>query len=119
MLHRILISACSILIFSVGAMVQFAHAQPPLEAYGKLPSNRSVAVSPNGERAVYLRRQGELEFAGVQDLKTNTFLGGMNIGDTKTQRVFFLSDDYAILRASETTSLYGFRGEFEYSAAFS
>lgn len=99
--------------------VQGAHAQPPLEAYGKLPTYRSVAVSPSGERVAYLRRQGELEFAGVHDFSVNAIMGAIDIKDIKTRSVFFLSDEYAILRASETASLVGYRGEFEYSAAFS
>ncbi len=94
-------------------------AKPPIEAYGKLPSYRSVALSPGGTRVAVLGHRDDTEYAMVFDYDEQRITDAVSTGGVKTRSVYFLSDEYAILRASETTKIFGFRGEFEYSAAFS
>ncbi|PQA87491.1 alpha/beta hydrolase family protein [Hyphococcus luteus] len=106
-------------VFSFSVAPAEAAEPPPLEVYGSLPSIRSLAISPSGERIVFLRHEGEQEYAAVFDFTKNELIAAADTSNIKARGVFFISDDYAILRVSQTERMYGFRGEFEYSAAFS
>lgn len=106
------------LLIALSAFHSSASANPPLEAYGQLPSFRSVALSPSGTRVAFLGRNGAVEYAAVFDYRSQSSVSAVNLEDAKTRSVYFVSEDFAILRASETTRVRRFRGEFEYSAAF-
>jgi dipeptidyl aminopeptidase/acylaminoacyl peptidase len=95
-----------------------AQAAPPIEAYGNLPEIRSLAISPNGKHFAYLIDSPEVEGLIVHELGVGA-VGGARTDKVKARFVEFASPDYAILRASETTSVFGFRGRFEHSAAIS
>lgn len=92
---------------------------PPLEAYGNLPYFSSAEISPDGTMVAVI--------ANIDDGTTRLLVfktGGelvkqVGIGEIKARGVSFYSDDHIILRASETTRTWGFRGDYEYSAAFS
>lgn len=94
-------------------------AKPPIEAYGQLPNVRSVSVSPSGRQVVFLGRDGEKNYASVYDIEAKKNVTAISLGDVKTHSISFLSENYAVLSASETTRVFGFRDEFEYSGAFS
>ncbi len=107
------------MVAALAVLSSLSAAQPPLEVYGQLPGFRSVAISPSGSRALYLRNDGQNEYAGAFDLAEGKIIDGVRTDKVKSRRAYFITDDYAILSASETTRIYGFRGEFEYSASFS
>ena len=90
----------------------------PLEAYGELPTMRSVAISPDGERIAYLTRQDGEEALVVFSLRTGES-SAARIENIKARTVSFATPNHVILRVSETTSVYGYRDQFEYSGAFS
>ncbi|WP_165793675.1 alpha/beta hydrolase family protein [Hyphococcus luteus] len=95
-------------------------AEPPsLEIYGNLPSIRSLAISPSGERVVFLRDDGEREYAAAFDFKKNEMIGGVNTSDIKAHDIYFVSEDYVILFVSETEYKPGYRSEYEFTTAFS
>ncbi len=96
-----------------------ASAQPPIELYGGMPSMRSLAVSPDGTRVAFFQNDGEQDVALVYDLESKEYVAALNTREIKVQHLYFVSQDYVILRASETTRVRGYRGEFEFSAAFS
>ncbi|MEO0613347.1 MAG: prolyl oligopeptidase family serine peptidase, partial [Pseudomonadota bacterium] len=95
-------------------------AQPPVEVYGQLPLTRSMSISPNSKLVSYLSRQEDgTELAVIYDLENKAPVSAVGTSETKARSIDFAGNDFAILRASDTTRLFGFRGQFEYSAAFS
>ncbi|VAW06769.1 hypothetical protein MNBD_ALPHA05-871, partial [hydrothermal vent metagenome] len=99
-------------------LASVARAAPPIEAYGNLPEIRSLAISPNGKHFAYLLDSPEIEGLVVHELGVGA-VGGVKTDKIKARFVEFASPDHVILRASETTSVFGFRGRFEHSAAIS
>jgi len=99
-------------------LTSVARAAPPIEAYGNLPEIRSLAISPNGKHFAYLLDSPEVEGLVVHELGVGA-VGGAHTDKVKARFVEFASSDHAILRASETTSVYGYKGRFEHSAAIS
>ncbi|MEL7487101.1 MAG: prolyl oligopeptidase family serine peptidase [Pseudomonadota bacterium] len=93
-----------------------AEAAPPLEAYGALPSMRAAEVSPSGSKVGFLQREKAIEGLVVYDLVGDDSVA-ITAGDIKARYVSFPTDDHAIVHASETTQVYGFKGKFEFSAA--
>lgn len=100
--------------FTAGANAQAP--QPPIEAYGQLPTVIDADVSPDGKRValvmnsehgprlvIYEAGKGVTKSADASAVKTNA--------------VFFADNDTVIIRASEATRTWGFRGAYEYSAA--
>ncbi|MHA7900339.1 MAG: alpha/beta hydrolase family protein [Henriciella sp.] len=98
----------------------FAHAeypQPPLEAYGALPQISDAEISPDGTK-----------IAAIVNTEAGTRMAVFNIGggvetiigidSIKARGVNFYDNDHVILRVSETTATFGFRGDYEYSGAF-
>ena len=92
-------------------------AKPPIEAYGALPRVRSMALSPDGDKIAYILYDNGQEALFVNSL-TDGFVGGARTDSVKARYVDFASSDHVILIASETTSVFGYRGRMEYSAAF-
>ena len=92
-------------------------AKPPLEAYGALPVLSSVAVSPDGEHVAFLQIDDGEEFLVVTKIGGG-IIAAVNTSQLKTRSVSFAGRDHVLLRASETTRIFGFRGTLEYTAAF-
>jgi dipeptidyl aminopeptidase/acylaminoacyl peptidase len=107
-----------ILILAGLFLMGVAQAAPPIEAYGNLPEIRSFAISPDGKHFAYLVDRDDLDALVIHEFGVGV-VGGAGTGSVKARFVEFASPDYAILRASETTSVYGYRGRFEHSAAIS
>ncbi len=95
-----------------------ANAMPPLEVYGNLPSLRSMEITPDGNRIGYISRTDEGEAFFLFDLVERQLMTGVRTDKVKTNYVTFAGPDFAILHASKTTRLIGYRGKFDYSAAF-
>ena len=104
-------------VFTVGgAWAQ----QPALEVYGALPSKRDLSLSPTGSRFAYFQADTDgQEAAFAIDLATGQALGGVNTSDVRARTMHFATEDHLILRASKNTQMFGFKGRFDFSAAFS
>ncbi len=94
-----------------------AKAAPPIEAYGELPQIRAVVISPDGEHVGYLSNKNGRESLNVYKLGKG-LAGVVSTDDVKARDVFFAGRDHAIIRAGKTTSVLGYRGRLEISAAF-
>jgi dipeptidyl aminopeptidase/acylaminoacyl peptidase len=112
-MNRALFVACAFLSTSTAA-----NALPPIEAYGELPSIRSVAISPDGKYFAYLTRQNGEDYFAVSEAG-GKLVGGARTGDVKARSVWFPAANHVVLVASETTGAYGFRGKWEHSGAIS
>ncbi len=77
-----------------------------------------MAISPEGQKIGAIMRTDGAEALLTFDFDEKQWRGGVRLSDIKARDVEFIGNDHIILRASETTSLYGFRGQLEYSAAF-
>jgi hypothetical protein len=95
-----------------------ADAAPPIEAYGELPTIRSMALSPDGGHVAYLLYQDGKEMLIVYKFGAG-IVGGARTDNVKARSISFAGPDFVILHASETTRFYGYKGRLEYTGAFS
>lgn len=94
-----------------------AQAIPPIEAYGELPTIRSMDISPDGKNVAYLAFVDGTETLRIYELGEG-MRGAVNTDKVKARSVFFTGPDHVILRAGETTRIPGYRGRLEYTGAF-
>lgn len=98
-----------------------AHAeypQPPIEAYGALEQISDAELSPDGTKVAAIANVPAGARMIVFDLETGSIGDPIGIENLKARGVDFFDNQHVILRASETKSTFGFRGEYEYSGAF-
>lgn len=91
-----------------------------LEEFGKLPSIRSMSISPDGKHIAFIRRQQDQNLFLVMKLEDNSVVGGAQLGnELKARTVYFAANDYVILLASDTQRLIGYNiRKLEVSGAF-
>tara|TARA_R110001606_G_scaffold53129_2_gene131271 strand:+ start:1227 stop:3182 length:1956 start_codon:yes stop_codon:yes gene_type:complete len=106
-------------VFVTGAAAQAQVPHPPLEAYGELAKVRSMAISPDGTTVAFVSRVGGKDVITTLDVATNTVEPRMVIDEIATRDLWFADNDHVVFIASDATRIFGFRGELEYSAAFS
>ena len=106
-----------VIVFA-GAGTAIAQAPPPIEAYGELPSIRSVTISPDGEHYAFLLSEGELEKLAVFKMGEGA-IGAVNTANIKARSIEFFSNEHIILRASRTINSVYVRNEYEHSGAYS
>lgn len=106
------------LCFGVCALSPAAVAKPPLEAFGDVPGIRGMELSPDGKRVAFLQRSDGDDVLVVRDLESRTSRGITRVGDIRARYVHFVGNDYVILVASKETRTLGYRGRYEFSAAF-
>lgn len=115
---RVLALISFIFVFMFPSPAEAQYPQPPIEAYGQLQEVSDVAISPNGERVAFILRN-----EGVNRLVVFSFNGEepliIGVGDLKVNDVDWAGDEHTILRAFEPTRLVGYRGKFNFDAAFS
>ncbi|WP_317929994.1 alpha/beta hydrolase family protein [Halioxenophilus sp. WMMB6] len=91
-----------------------------LEAFGQLPGVKSFSISPDGQRYTWIANQeGEEPVLMVYDAIHKTLIGGLRLaGDAKARYVYFATNDFIILSASDTLHIRGYLGRLEYSGAY-
>jgi hypothetical protein len=95
-----------------------AWAKPPIEAFGNRAEIRLMRISPDGTKAAFIKSQGGENVLVVMDIVKNTMLAALNTSEVKVRDVSWAGSDFVILLASETTRTLGFKGVYEFSAAF-
>ena len=96
------------------ALAQTVH--PPIEAYGDLPSVIDAELSPDGNKVALIMNSGD----GPKLVIYEAGKGATKRADASTIRsngVLFANDNTVVIRASEATKTWGFRGKYEHSAA--
>ena len=78
-----------------------------------------MKLSPDGSKAAFMKFQDGEDILVVMDLVKNKMLMAFDASEVKVRDVSWAGPDYVILLASETTMTRGFKGEYEFSAAFS
>jgi dienelactone hydrolase len=100
------------------ASVSAAQSPPPLEAYGAMPRVDLLTISPSGKRVAYRMTTSDQDAIVVVDLEAGKMLGGIEVGEIAARELRFVDDDNLIIIAGRTARALGFRGQFDYSAAF-
>ncbi|MEZ6028924.1 MAG: S9 family peptidase [Hyphomonadaceae bacterium] len=113
MLRRILLAFAAICLAAGSAA-----AKPPLEAFGDVPEVRSVELSPDGSKVAFLQRLNGEDVLVIYDLNTSTSRPLARVNDLRARYVHFVGDNYVVLVASKDTHTFGYRGRYEFSAAF-
>ena len=98
--------------------VSVAQSPPPLEAYGEMPRVDLMTISPSGQRVAYRMTTSEQDAIVVVDLDARKMIGGIEVGEIAARNLQFVDDENLIIIAGRTTRALGFRGQFDYSAAF-
>lgn len=108
------VSIATLLVTSIAV----AQSPPPLEAYGAMPAISLMTISPSGKRFAYRMTTSEQDAIVVVDLDANELISGMAVGEISARELRFVDDDNLIIIAGRTAKAFGFRGQFDYSAAF-
>ena len=107
------------LLFVISSsLVSVSAEKPPLEEYAKKLTFRAATLSPDGSKIAMLVRTDEQLRMIVYKTSGEPILQAP-IEDIKANSLQFYSNNHVILRASETTRVRGFRGEFENSGSIS
>jgi dipeptidyl aminopeptidase/acylaminoacyl peptidase len=93
-------------------------AKPPVAVFGNQPEIRLMRLSPDGEKAAFIKSQGEENVLVVMDIVKNKMLAALDTSQVKVRDVSWAGPGFVILLASETTMTRGFKGVYEFSAAF-
>lgn len=117
-MRTIIFAALSAFTLSVNlANAQEDYPRPPLEAYGALPQISDAEISPDGSKvATIVNFEGGTRVV-VFDLQGSEPIQ-LGVQNMKADSVSFYDNENVIFRARDTKSTFGFRGEFEYSGAF-
>lgn len=91
-----------------------------IDIYGHLPTLRSMAISPSGERLAWIQEgDGIQPSVIVYDMKSGKSVGGVRLtGDMKARGIIFASENYIIIKASDTRTVWGTFTRIEESNAF-
>lgn len=104
--------------FAAWATLGTAEAKAPMSAFGDLPAQRAATLSPDGTKVAYIATVDTDDILMLHDLSTHKSRPLARVSDVRPRALGFVGDNYVILIASKTTSTFGFRGRYEFSAAF-
>jgi len=76
----------------------------PLEAYGKLPSIESAALSPSGHAIALVVTNGEQRVIAVKDLASGKITSRTATGDVKIRQVRWAGDNHLLIVKSVTAA---------------
>jgi acetyl esterase/lipase len=114
---RAFILGLMVLLLGQSALAQAT--QPPLEAYGELPTVRMMTLSPDGRMVAFVIRRGGQDVITTYDVETHELKDRMGVDNISTRDIWFADDDHLILNVSDAKFLIGYRGAFEYSLSYS
>lgn len=95
-----------------------AQSPPPLEAYGAMPTVDLMVISPSGDRIAYRVTTSDQDVVAVVDLDSMEVVRGVSVGEISVRELRLVDDDTLIIIAGRTARAFGFRGQFDFSAAF-
>jgi hypothetical protein len=98
-----------------------AHAAPPLEAYGRLPTLSDVTLSPDGKMVAFVKGDETKRLLVIQPLGTQQPSMILNIGDAKLRELQWADNTHLLITESTTTlppGLIGKRTEWYMAEVF-
>jgi dipeptidyl aminopeptidase/acylaminoacyl peptidase len=111
---RLCVSLAAALLLAAVARAE----PPPATAFARLPAIESVELSPNGQRIAHLMHKGDKTYLIVRNASDFAVVTGVDIQEVKARRLRWATDDVVILIVSNSTSVYGVRGDVELTAPF-
>lgn len=96
-----------------------ATAQSTPEAFARLPAIEAPVLSPDGTRIAHLEHNADGDFLVVRSVADFAPLTALNTSAVKARSVMWSDDEIVILIASDATSVFGVRGQVEFSSPFS
>src|SRR5688572_33006065 len=93
---------CLLLVTTLCVATTAAPQPPPVSAFGALPTMRSPAISPDGERYAFIAHVGERVLVYAAQLDSNQADAVINVLNAKGRAVTWANNDTLILLASET-----------------
>lgn len=108
----------TLIIIVLALQTRFIDAKPSLDDYSSLPSISHVAMSSKGDLITFIKRADNTDTMLVYSLKEKKTLAALDVSAVKPSQLYFLDDEKIILKASEMTRLFNFRGEIDLSTAF-
>ena len=108
-------------LFGICGMGLSIHAQsapkPPIEAYGKRATVRSISISPSGELIAFIGRTGSGDLLFTYS-DAEGIAPKVNLSNLQGTSIWFPTENHIIIRGYETTTIPGYKGKVDYSAAF-
>jgi dipeptidyl aminopeptidase/acylaminoacyl peptidase len=100
------------------ATLNVSAAEPLIEDFGSLPQSDSMVISPDGKHYAFIQREGEQTRLLIVNAEKKALVGGALLPDkTKGHYVRFITNNYVLFRASQTTRTRG-AGQFEFTGAY-
>lgn len=113
-------TSCLVIFFLWGLSANAATPPPtvPLEAYGRLPTVSSMAISPNGDRIAFRRADASVDAVVVMELSSGEVIGIVDGSETKVRDVSFLDQDRVLLYAAESAHIRLIGNRLQVSGSF-
>ncbi|MAN45707.1 MAG: S9 family peptidase [Hyphomonas sp.] len=109
----------ALILACTGRIASAEVPHPPLEEYGDLPSIRMMDMSPDGKLIGFIRRHDGNDLLAIYNVETGQTEYKIQVSDVSARGIWFADNEHLIISASDRKWLYGYEGDFEYSAAFS
>ncbi len=79
-----------------------AAAEVPLEDYGRPATVTNMAISPDGDRVAFRRRDETMDAVFIVDRQSGDIIGAVNGSETNIRRVSFLDQNRLVLLAEDS-----------------
>ncbi|MGB3624257.1 MAG: S9 family peptidase [Henriciella sp.] len=114
MFRSVALAICSIAIACSCANAEAS--KPPIEAYGSLPKVIATDISPDGSKVALVMNTSVGVVLVIYEKGKGT-TKRFDANAVRTNGVLFADNDTVVIKASEAAQTWGFRGQYEYSAA--
>ncbi|BFM05888.1 hypothetical protein GCM10025791_21890 [Halioxenophilus aromaticivorans] len=94
-------------------------AAADISAFSKIPSVRSMSISPNGRYYAWLQQENDENLIVVYDTQKDATTVKRTGDKIKNRSINFATNEYVVLPASSTQRFYSRLNPLEYSGAFS
>lgn len=93
------------LVGSIAVSGILAAAEIPLEDYGRPATVTNMAISPDGDRVAFRRRDETMDAVFIVDRQSNDVIGAVDGSESKIRRVHFLDQDRLVLFAEDAQNI--------------
>jgi dipeptidyl aminopeptidase/acylaminoacyl peptidase len=107
-------------LLATAVQVQAARAQTASAGdFARLPAVEAPKISPDGTRIAHIEHNSDGDFLVIRNADDFSPISAVGTSTVKARGVLWADNDIVILIASEASSVYGVRGQVEFSSPFS